>query len=49
VKDQYLVSIRPIERLHRRFLDVIKAKLDRLGVEDINNVQTLILFNINEE
>jgi DNA-binding MarR family transcriptional regulator len=49
VKDQYLISIRLIERLHRRFLDVIKADLDRLGVEDINNVQTLILFNINEE
>lgn len=49
VKDQYLVSIRLIERLHRRFLDVIKAELDRLGIEDINNVQTLILFNINED
>ena len=49
VKDQYLISIRLIERLHRRFLDVIKAELDRLGIEDINNVQTLILFNINEE
>ena len=49
MKDQYLVSIRLIERLHRRFLDVIKAELDRLGIEDINNVQTLILFNINEE
>ena len=49
MKDQYLISIRLIERLHRRFLDVIKAELDRLGVEDINNVQTLILFNINEE
>ncbi len=47
--DQYLISIRLIERLHRRFLDVIKAELDRLGIEDINNVQTLILFNINEE
>ena len=49
MKDQYLISIRLIERLHRRFLDVIKAELDRLGIEDINNVQTLILFNINEE
>jgi DNA-binding MarR family transcriptional regulator len=49
VKDQYLISIRLIERLHRRFLDVIKAELDRLGIEDINNVQTLILFNINED
>ncbi|MEK0082943.1 MarR family winged helix-turn-helix transcriptional regulator [Benzoatithermus flavus] len=49
MKDQYLISIHLIERLHRRFLDVIKAELDRLGIEDINNVQTLILFNINEE
>ena len=49
VKDAYLVSIRLIERLHRRFLDVIKTELDRLGIEDINNVQTLILSNINAE
>jgi DNA-binding MarR family transcriptional regulator len=49
VKDQYLITIRLIERLHRRFLDVIKAELDRLGIEDINNVQTLILSNISEE
>lgn len=49
VKDDYLVTIRLIERLHRRFLDVIKTELDRLGVEDINNVQTLILSNINED
>ena len=49
MKDQYLISIRLIERLHRRFLDVIKAELDRLGIEDVNNVQTLILFNINED
>jgi DNA-binding MarR family transcriptional regulator len=49
VKHSYLETIRLIERLHRRFLDVIKTELDRLGVEDINNVQTLILFNINEE
>jgi DNA-binding MarR family transcriptional regulator len=49
VKDHYLVTIRLIERLHRRFLDVIKAELDRLGIEDINNVQTLILSNINAD
>jgi DNA-binding MarR family transcriptional regulator len=49
VKDHYLQTTRLIERLHRRFLDVIKAELDRLGVLDINNVQTLILFNINED
>ena len=38
-----------IERLHRRFLDVIKAEFDPLGNEDINNVHTLILLNNKEE
>ncbi len=38
-----------IERLHRRFLDVVKSELDRLKIEDINNVQTLILYNIADE
>ncbi len=47
MKEHYVQTTRLIERLHRRFLDVIKAELDRLGIEDINNVQTLILFNIN--
>ena len=49
MKEQYLVTTRLIERLHRRFLDVIKAELDRLSILDINNVQTLILFNISED
>jgi DNA-binding MarR family transcriptional regulator len=49
VKQSYLETIRLIERLHRRFLDVIKTELDRLGIEDINNVQTLILSNIGGE
>jgi DNA-binding MarR family transcriptional regulator len=49
VKQSYLETIRLIERLHRRFLDVIKTELDRLGIEDINNVQTLILSNIGSE
>ena len=49
MKQSYLETIRLIERLHRRFLDVIKTELDRLGIEDINNVQTLILSNISSE
>ena len=31
MKQSYLETIRLIERLHRRFLDVIKTELDRLG------------------
>jgi DNA-binding MarR family transcriptional regulator len=49
VKKIYLESILLIERLHRRFLDVVKSELDRLKVEDINNVQTLILYNIGAD
>ncbi len=49
MKEAYLESISLIERLHRRFLDVVKAELDRLSIDDINNVQSLILFNIGDE
>src|SRR5882757_4621353 len=49
MKQVYLETILLIERLHRRFLDVVKSELDRLKIEDINNVQTLILYNINNE
>ncbi len=45
-KDVYLDAIRLTERMHRQFLDVIRAELDRLKIEDINSVQCLILFNI---
>lgn len=49
VKLAYLDAVKLIERLHRQFLEVVKAELDRLGVEDINNVQGLILFNIGSD
>jgi DNA-binding MarR family transcriptional regulator len=49
VKPQYIESFRLIERMHRQFLEVVKAELDRLGIQDINSVQALIMFNIGEE
>lgn len=49
MKQIYTESILLIERLHRRFLDVVKAELDRLKIDDVNNVQTLILYNISGE
>jgi DNA-binding MarR family transcriptional regulator len=49
MKTTYLNSILLLERMHRRFLDVIKAELDRQRIQDLNNVQTLILYNIGEE
>lgn len=45
----YRDAIFLIERLHRHFLEVVKVELDRAGIEDINNVQALILYNIGQE
>lgn len=45
----YLELTRLIERLHRRFLDVLRAELNRLGIKDINGVQALLLANIGAE
>lgn len=49
MKDVYFETIRLIERLHRQFLEVVKGELDRIGIEDINNIQALILANIGRE
>lgn len=49
MKSTYVEAILLVERLHRRFLDVVKTELDREKIDDINNVQTLILYNINTE
>lgn len=45
----FLDCIRLVERLHRRFLDVVKGELDRRGVRDISNVQAVLLSNIENE
>jgi DNA-binding MarR family transcriptional regulator len=48
VHDSYLETIRLTERLHRQFLEVVKNELEKLGINDLNNVQSLILFNIGK-
>jgi DNA-binding MarR family transcriptional regulator len=48
LKPVYLESLTLIERLHRRMLDVIKDEFDRKGQTEINPVQALLLFNIND-
>ncbi len=49
MKSAYIEMISLVERLHRQCLEVVKTELDRLGIRDLNNVQSLILFNIGEE
>jgi len=49
VTTPYYESIQLIERLHRHFLDVLKVELDKKNIQDINNVQCMILYNVGEE
>lgn len=46
IKPLYLEALTLVERLHRRLLDVIKDEFDRMGRDDVNSVQALLLFNI---
>jgi len=45
----YQDMARLIERLHRRFLDVVRIELARLGVEDISPVQALMMMTIGPD
>jgi DNA-binding MarR family transcriptional regulator len=45
----YYEAVQLIERLHRRFLDVMKVELERRGLQDINNIQALILYNVGDD
>lgn len=49
MEQDYIELARIIERMHRRFLDVVRAELNRLGIRDINAVQALLLTNIGDE
>ncbi len=46
MKYAYIETVMLIEKLHRLHLDVIKYELDKLQIEDINNVQAMLLYNI---
>ena len=47
-KELFLESMRLVERLHRRMLDVVRTRLEAQGRSEINAVQALLLFNIGE-
>jgi DNA-binding MarR family transcriptional regulator len=44
----YLDGLTLVERLHRLLLDVIKDEFERVGVQEINAVQALLLFNVGD-
>ncbi|NBX73815.1 MAG: MarR family transcriptional regulator [Alphaproteobacteria bacterium] len=49
MRHPYFDCFQLIERLHRHFLEVVKIDLDRAGIQDINAVQALILYNIGHD
>jgi len=49
VSREYIELTQLIERLHRRFLDVLRTELKRIGVRELNGVQALLLSNIGDE
>ncbi len=46
--NSYLTVIQLLPQIHRQFLDVIKQNLEVLKIFDINNVQSVMLFNIGD-
>lgn len=48
MSQEYIELTLLIERLHRRFLDVLRIELKNIGVRDINGVQALMLTNIGD-
>ena len=48
VANTYGEITRLVERLHRRYLDVIRCELSKLEIDDINAVQALLLMNVQD-
>jgi DNA-binding MarR family transcriptional regulator len=46
--NEYIDAISLVERLHRNILEVVKLELEGLGIRDINNIQSMMLFNIGD-
>ncbi|HVJ52032.1 MAG TPA: winged helix DNA-binding protein [Aliidongia sp.] len=47
--ESYLDIPRLLERLHRRFLDILQAQLSAAGFNDVSPVQVFLMLDIGEE
>ena len=47
--DSYLDVTQLLPKIHRQFMDVVKQDLEGLKINDINNVQSIMLFNISDD
>ena len=48
MNSSYLTVTQLLPQIHRRFMDVVKKDLEGLKIHDINNVQSIMLFNIGD-
>ena len=48
VANTYGEITRLVERLHRRYLDVVRYELSKLEIDDINAVQALLMMNVQD-
>ena len=46
--DSYFDVIQLLPKIHRQFMEVVKQDLEGLKINDINNVQSIMLFNIGD-
>lgn len=46
---EHLDLVRLVERVHRRFLDLFRIDLTRLGTEDLSPSQVMMLFTIGDD
>lgn len=44
----YLDTLHLLERMHRLMLDLVKDEFERLGIDALNPVQALLLYNMGE-
>lgn len=49
VDDPRLDLTQLIERLHRRYLDVVRVELERIGCRDLTPVQAVLLANVGDD
>lgn len=48
-KGAYINSVLLLDKLYKVFLNVVKKELTNLNVNDINNIQSLILYNLGRD
>lgn len=47
--EQYTQSLLLLDRLHRLMLELVGIELDRLGIQDLNGLQALLLHKIGDK